>query len=73
VDITALAEFAERGTAEVIEKERRRMLDQGFNVFDGVLETNDGRTIGEAEQTLDDAQIIGGIDWYYRTVKEAGK
>ena len=49
---------------------RQRIEEGGFNVFDGVLETNDGRRIGEAGKTLADAVIFSTIDWYYRTVVE---
>ncbi|MFP3043798.1 BMP family ABC transporter substrate-binding protein [Treponema primitia] len=73
VDITPLAEFAESGTAEVIEKERRRMVYEGFNVFDGEIETNEGGIIGKEGTTLDDSEIISGINWYYRTVEEIQK
>ncbi|AEF84899.1 membrane protein, Bmp family [Treponema primitia ZAS-2] len=73
VDITPLAEFAESGTAEAIEKERRRMVYEGFNVFDGDIKTNEGGIIGKEGKTLDDSEIISGINWYYRTVEEIQK
>jgi basic membrane protein A len=40
----------------------------GFNVFDGVMETNDGRRIGVAGGTLPDSEIQQGINWYYRNI-----
>ena len=46
------------------------MLDGSFNVFDGVIETNEGTTVGEEGKTLDDATIQGGIDWYFKNVTE---
>jgi basic membrane protein A len=73
VDITPLAGFAADGTAEAVEQERRRMFHEGFNVFDGELETNEGQIIGKKGTTLDDSEIIGGINWYYRTVEETRK
>jgi basic membrane protein A len=73
VDITPLAEFAGRGIAEAVEQEKRRMLYEGFNVFDGEIETNEGGIVGKAGLTLSDSEIIGGINWYYRTVKEIQK
>ena len=39
-----------------------------FSVFDGVMQTNDGKTVGEAGKTLDDATITGRINWYYKNV-----
>ena len=38
-------------------------------VFDGVIETNTGETVGKEGKTLDDATITGGIDWYFKTVE----
>jgi basic membrane protein A len=71
VDITPLApDLAAPGTAETIEAERRRIVRDGFNVFDGELRTNDGRIIGVDGQTLSDGEIQSGIDWYYHTVSK---
>jgi basic membrane protein A len=70
IDITSLSEFAEPGTADIIAAARGRMEAGSFNVFDGELETNDGRIIGNAGSTLPDEVITGGIDWYYRNVRE---
>jgi basic membrane protein A and related proteins len=56
------------GTIEAIESAEKSMLDGSFNVFDGVIETNDGSTVGEEGKTLDDATITGGINWYFKTV-----
>jgi coenzyme A diphosphatase NUDT7 len=55
---------------EKIEEARQSMMDGTFNVFDGVIETNDGSTVGEEGKTLDDATITGGINWYFKTVVE---
>lgn len=38
------------------------------NVFDGVMRTNSGRTVGAPGGTLPDGEITGSINWYYRTV-----
>jgi basic membrane protein A len=73
VDITPLAEFAADGTAEAVEMEKRRMLYEGFDVFDGLLFTNDGRTVGKEGETLSDSELSSGINWYYRTVEEIHK
>jgi len=45
----------------------------GYNVFDGILETNDGRIVGEPGKTLSDKNILFDIDWYYRNVVEEKK
>ena len=56
------------GTKDAIEKAQAKILDGSFNVFDGVLKTNDGTTVGEAGKTLSDADITGKINWYYENV-----
>jgi hypothetical protein len=45
-------------------------MENGFNVFDGPLHTNDNRVIGGEGSALSDEEITGGIDWYYHTVIE---
>ncbi|WP_326910112.1 BMP family ABC transporter substrate-binding protein [Sedimentibacter sp. MB31-C6] len=69
VDISPLNEaIIAEGTQEAVEEVRQSILDGSFNVFDGVIETNDGNTVGEEGKTLDDATITGGINWYFKTV-----
>jgi basic membrane protein A len=69
VDITPLNDrLAVPGTEEAVQAARRRIIQEGYNVFDGVLETNDGGTVGEAGKTLSDDIILSGINWYYRNV-----
>ena len=48
----------------------RERIKAGFNVFDGLLKTNDGRTVGEEGKTLSDEIILGGINWYYHNITE---
>lgn len=68
VGITELAAFCEEGTREKVDEAKAKILSGEFNVFDGVIETNTGETIGEEGKTLDDATITGGINWYFKTV-----
>lgn len=68
VDITELADFCVDGTQEKVDEATAQILSGSFNVFDGVIETNDGSTVGEEGKTLDDATITGGINWYYKNV-----
>lgn len=68
VGITNLAGFAADGTQEKVDKATAEILSGENNVFDGVLETNTGDTVGSEGSTLDDATITGGINWYYRNV-----
>ena len=68
VEITSLADFCVEGTEEKVEAAKSEILNGSNNVFDGVLETNTGETVGEEGKTLEDAVITGGIDWYYKNV-----
>lgn len=68
VNITSLADFCAEGTAEKVEEARADILSGAKGVFDGVIETNTGDTVGEEGKTLDDATITGGINWYFKTV-----
>ena len=68
VEITDLADFCVKGTQEKVDEASSLILSGKVNVFDGVMQTNDGKTVGEAGKTLDDATITGGINWYYKNV-----
>lgn len=68
VGITNLASFAADGTQEKVDEATAAILSGQNNVFDGVLTTNTGETVGAENQTLDDATITGGINWYYHNV-----
>ena len=68
VGITELADFCADGTAEKVKEAKKQILSGELGVFDGVIETNEGTTVGEAGKTLDDATITGAINWYFKTV-----
>jgi basic membrane protein A len=68
VQLTSLSNLNADGAEEIIDAAASDIISGKNNVFDGVIETNDGRTIGEAGKTLDDATITGGIDWYFKNV-----
>ncbi|MDE7254206.1 MAG: BMP family ABC transporter substrate-binding protein [Acetatifactor sp.] len=68
VGITELADFCVEGTQEKVDEAKAKILSGEFGVFDGVIETNTGETVGEEGKTLDDATITGGINWYFKTV-----
>ena len=56
-------------TAEKVEEAKQQILSGENGVFDGVIETNDGKTVGKEGKTLDDKTITGGINWYFKTVE----
>lgn len=68
VGITSLADFCAEGTEAKVEEVKQKILAGEFGVFDGVMETNTGETVGKEGRTLDDAVITGGINWYYKNV-----
>lgn len=68
VGLSELADFNDKQAAEKVSEAKKQIESGAFNVFDGELKTNDGKTIGESGKTLDDATITGGIDWYYQNV-----
>ena len=69
VDITELNKDLCTDEMQKAVDEARAKIESGeFNVFDGVIETNEGTTVGEEGKTLDDATITGGINWYFKNV-----
>lgn len=71
VDITDLNPKLTTPEAQfAVEAAKERIKSGEINVFDGVMETNDGKFVGTEGGTLSDEEITGRIDWYYRTVVE---
>ena len=68
VSITPVADFAVDTTQEKVNVAKQQILSGKNGVFDGVIETNTGATVGTAGKTLDDSVITGGINWYFKTV-----
>ena len=69
VDIAPISPpLATPGMAEAIADARARIISGSFSIFDGAMETNDGRTVGQPGGTLSDDEITGGINWYYRNI-----
>lgn len=70
VDVAPLADFAAEGTAEKIEEARAKMVSGEWDVFDGVIECNDGTTVGEEGKSMSDADITGNMKWYFKNITE---
>jgi basic membrane protein A len=72
--IVGLSPFNERllpvGAAAAVEAMRKKIESGAFDVFDGVMETNDGRIIGTEGRRFSSAEILSGIDWHYRNIVE---
>lgn len=70
VGIAPLAEdLIAEGTAEAIDAAKAEM-ESGWDVFDGVIETNDGSTVGVEGEHMSDADITGNMNWYFKNVVE---
>ena len=48
VGLTNLADFCAEGTQEKVDEAKEQILSGQNGVFDGVIETNTGETVGEA-------------------------
>lgn len=68
VSLTELSSLCERDTEDKIKEAKENIISGKFGVFDGVLKTNMGKTVGKEGKTLDDATITGKINWYYHNV-----
>jgi len=69
VDIAPLnPKLTESGTAELVAEAKENIKNGNLNIFGGEIETNDGRIIGAAGETLSDEEIASGINWYYRNI-----
>ncbi|MDR3256027.1 MAG: BMP family ABC transporter substrate-binding protein [Synergistaceae bacterium] len=71
VDLSPLDEsLVPPGVAEAVAAARERIMSAEFDVFEGVMETNDGSVVGVEGGALSDEEIQSGIHWYYRNVVE---
>jgi basic membrane protein A len=58
----------DREIPRMVAEERQRIESGTFDVFSGIMETNDGKFIGKKGENLPDEEIHSGIHWYYRNV-----
>ena len=70
ITLAPLSDLCAEGTAEKIDEARNKIISGEWDVFTGVIETNDGSTVGEEGKSLDDSTITGGINWYFKNVVE---
>ena len=54
----------------LLKEEQQLIESESFDVFSGVIETNDNRTIGKDGEKFSDDEIRNKINWYYRTVEQ---
>jgi basic membrane protein A len=58
------------GVAEAVIAAEKRIKSGEFDVFEGVMETNDGRFMGREKARLSYEEIMSTVNWYYRNVVE---
>lgn len=68
VDIAPLSDLCADTTSEKIDEAKEKMLSGKWDVFYGVIETNDGSKIGAEGVSLPDADITGKMNWYYKNI-----
>ncbi|MFI3176679.1 MAG: BMP family ABC transporter substrate-binding protein [Eubacteriales bacterium] len=68
VSISALSDLCAEGTEEEIAKATELILSGEWDVFDGVIETNEGTTVGVEGESMSDADITGNMKWYFKNV-----
>ncbi|MDR1515343.1 MAG: BMP family ABC transporter substrate-binding protein [Synergistaceae bacterium] len=69
-----LTQFNERllppETVLAVDLAYERIKNGEIGIFEGEMETNDGRIVGKPGEKLSDAEIANDIDWYYRNIVE---
>jgi basic membrane protein A len=72
--MVGLTQFNERllppGAVDVVRAVREQIENGENGIFEGEMETNDGRIVGKPGEKLSDGEIATRIDWYYRNIIE---
>ena len=67
VDISPLSDLCVDGTQEKIDEARAKIESGDWDVFDGVIECNDGNhPLAPRGEHMSDADITGNIHWYFK-------
>ena len=69
VGLSPLSENCAEGTEEKINEVKAKILDGSFKVFEGPIYDNKGNLVCKEGEVISDADITGGMDWYYRNVE----
>ncbi len=67
VNIAPLSDLCAEGTQEAVDKVVADLVS-GWDVFDGVIETNTGETVGTEGESMADGDITGNMTWYFKNV-----
>lgn len=69
VNITNLAEnLNDTETITLVENAKNKITDGTLPIFEGVIETNTGATIGTDGKAFDDHTIANDMHWYFKNV-----
>lgn len=68
VGLTELSDENDSKIKETVSDAETAILAGRQKIFTGVIETNDGGTVGTAGKDFSDAEITGGIHWYFKNV-----
>ena len=68
VNIAPLSDVCAEGTQEAIDEAAAKIESGEWDVFDGVIETNAGETVGVEGEHMADGDITGAMNWYYKNV-----
>ena len=68
VGITELSNENDARVKELVSQAELDILQGRQKVFTGVIETNDGGTVGTAGQDFSDGDITGNLHWYFKNV-----
>ena len=68
VDISPLSENCVEGTQEKIDEAKAAIIN-GFKVFEGEIYDNQGNLVCAKDEFIEDKDITGAMNWYYKTVE----
>ena len=68
VKIAPLSDLCAEGTQEAVDDAVEKINSGDWDVFDGVIETNDGSTVGVEGESMADGDITGKMNWYFKNV-----
>ena len=68
VTLSPLSALCVEGTQEAVDEAKAKIESGEWDVFDGAIETNDGKTVGVDGEKMADGDITGAMNWYYKNV-----
>ena len=69
IGLAPLSDLCADGTQKAVDEALAKINDGSLKIFSGVIETNDGKTVGEEGKDFDDNTIMNNIHWYYKNIE----